>query len=377
MTPDEVQIVGVAAGAALAVGVLGLLVARLLRRRSLRWQLALVAVVAVGGVLAGVLAIARLMFLSSHDLHVVTTVALVGGVVAVVVAILLGLTTTRRSEALREDVRRVGLGLAPRPSVSDDAPAELRALSTELELARARLDEARERERRLEDARREVVAWVSHDLRTPLAGIRAMAEAIDDGLAPDPTRYRRQIVAEVDRVVMMVDDLFELSRIHAGTWRPRPEHLDLADLVSDALATAEAAASARGVRLSGAVPDGTEVAADAAGLARVLDNLVANAVRHCEPGGTVEVRAREEGDDVHLDVLDACGGIPDDELARVFEPGWRGAQARPAGEAGTAGAGLGLAIVQGIVEAHRGSVALVNRGPGCQVTVRLPLAASS
>lgn len=377
MTSDELQIVLVAAGAALAVGLLGLAAARLLRRRSLRWQLALVAIVAVGGVLAGVLAIARLMFLSSHDLHVVTTVALVGGGVAVVVAIVLGLTTTRRSEALREDVRRVGLGLEPRPSGAEHAPAELRALAAELALARTRLDEARERERRLEDARREVVAWVSHDLRTPLAGIRAMAEAIDDGLAPDPTRYRRQIVAEVDRVVMMVDDLFELSRIHAGAWRPRPERLDLADLVSDALAAAEAAASARGVRLSGAVPDGTEVAADAAGLSRVLDNLVANAVRHCVPGGTVDVRARQEAAEVRLEVLDACGGIPEDELERVFEPGWRGAQARPAGETGTAGAGLGLAIVQGIVEAHRGSVALVNRGPGCQVTVRLPLTGPS
>ncbi len=140
-------------------------------------------------------------------------------------------------------------------------PSELQALSAELARTSERLAESRQRETRLEESRRELVAWVSHDLRTPLAGMRAMTEALEDGLAVDPARYHRQIRAEVDRMVRMVDDLFELSRIHAGVLRISPETVMLGDLVSEAIAGADPMARARGVRLGGSVEDGVEVTA--------------------------------------------------------------------------------------------------------------------
>ena len=152
--------------------------------------------------------------------------------------------------------------------------------------------ESRDREVALEQSRRELVSWVSHDLRTPLAGLRAMTEALEDGLADDPARYHAQMRAEVERMVRMVDDLFELSRIHAGVLRLSPQPVALGDVVSEALASADSVARARGVRLDGAVDEGVLVNADPAGLSRVVSNLLMNAIRHTPADGVVEVRGR-------------------------------------------------------------------------------------
>ncbi|HEV2797131.1 MAG TPA: HAMP domain-containing sensor histidine kinase, partial [Nocardioides sp.] len=253
----------------------------------------------------------------------------------------------------------------------------------ELADANRRLAEAREREQRLEESRRALVSWVSHDLRTPLAGIRVMAESLEDGIAADPARYPRQIRGEVDRMVLMVDDLFELSRIHAGQLVVEPQPVVLGDLVSEALAAADPVARARGVRLDGEVPHGLRVDADPAGLSRVLANLIVNGIRHTPADGSVHVVARPVDDGVELAVTDGCGGIDDDARGRLFEVGYRGTSARtPEGtelqDVHTARAGLGLAIVKGIVEAHHGRVAVENvlapaaGSAGCRFRVVLP-----
>ena len=210
----------------------------------------------------------------------------------------------------------------------DRGPAEFRRLSEELVRADARLTESRAREQQLEDARRELVSWVSHDLRTPLAGMRAMAEALEDGLAEDPARYHRQIRTEVDRMVRMVDDLFELSRLHAGVLRLAPEPIDLGDLVSDTIAGADPVARRHRIRLGGSVEQPVRVRADPDGLSRVVSNLVMNAIRHTPADGVVEVRARGVADGVELTVTDGCGGLPPEDLARVFDVAWQGRAAR-------------------------------------------------
>jgi signal transduction histidine kinase len=248
--------------------------------------------------------------------------------------------------------------------------AELAGLSDELIRTSERLAESRARERRLETSRRELVSWVSHDLRTPLAGLRAMTEALEDGLAEDPRRYHAQMRAEVDRMVRMVDDLFELSRIHAGVLPAGRQTVDLGDLVSETIATADPVARAKRVRLGGTVEEGALVQADPAGLSRVVANLVMNAIRHTPADGTVEISGRAVADGVELAISDGCGGIPHEDLARVFDVAWRGTQARTHNE--TSGAGLGLAIVKGLVEAHHGQVEVRNVGPGCRFLVRLP-----
>ncbi|WP_148615062.1 sensor histidine kinase [Nocardioides rubriscoriae] len=371
---DKTEILVVAAAAAAAVGVGGLGAGYLLRRRSLRWQLALVAVVAIGSVLAGILAVSQRMLISEHDLGVVTLVTVGAAVIALVVALALSAALTRFSAALRADVRRVGDG-GPPVAATTSGPAEFRALGLELGEMQARLAESRAREARVETARRELVSWVSHDLRTPLAGLRAMTEALEDGVAPDPSRYHHQIRLEVDRMSRMVDDLFELSRIHAGVLPMAPQPLPLDDLVSEAIAAAEPVARSQGVRLGGNVEPGLVVNVDPAGLTRVLANLVANAVRHTPEGGAVHINAGVADGAVELSVSDGCGGIAQADLDRVFDIAWTGSSARTPDLWGAdARAGLGLAIVKGIVEAHEGEVSVHNLDTaGCRFLVRLPL----
>ncbi|WP_395691411.1 sensor histidine kinase [Nocardioides sp.] len=363
MTRDQQQIVLVAAGCAACVGLVGLGAAWLLRHRSIRWQLGLIVLVSIGSVLAGVVAVSRLMFISAHDWAVVSLVAGVSAVVALVVALALGAAISRWSEALRRSARTLD---SHGSYVADPrGPSELQALSEELARTSARLEESRLREARLEESRRELVSWVSHDLRTPLAGMRAMTEALEDGIATDPDRYHRQIRAEVDRMVRMVDDLFELSRIHAGVLQISPQPLALGDLVSEAIAGADPVARARSVRLGGSVDDGVEVTADPAGLSRVMTNLIMNAIRHTPADGTVEIRGRQVPEGVELSVRDQCGGLSVEEMDRVFDVAWRGGAARTPVAGGAdghapGGAGLGLAIVKGIVEAHHGVVEVEN-----------------
>jgi signal transduction histidine kinase len=369
---DVLSIVAVATACAVLAGLIGLSVGRLVRRRSIRWQLAVVAVVPVAGAYLGATAVARLMFISPHDLLVMSVVSSVAALGAVAIALLVAAALARWSEAIRAQVRAFDVTLAPSGA---DAPgtAELRSLADELARTRERLRLANDRERRLEEARRELVSWVSHDLRTPLAGIRVMAEALEDDMTPEPARYHRQIRAEVDRMTGMVDDLFELARIQAGALVITPEPVLLADLVSEALAAIGPVAEASRIRVEGVVGEGVEVSADPAGIARVLDNLLANAVRHTRPGGTVEVRGDLVAGRVEIAVSDGCGGLPAEDLARVFDVAWQGSPARtPEGKA--RGGGLGLAIVKGIVEAHDGRVAVENspRQVGCRFLVVLP-----
>jgi signal transduction histidine kinase len=229
---------------------------------------------------------------------------------------------------------------------------------------------SRARERALEQSRRQLVAWVSHDLRTPLAGLRAMAEALEDGLAADPPRYHKQMRVDAERLATMVDDLFELSRIHAGTLHLSTDEIALDDLVSDVLASTEALARERGVWLGGRAAGRPIVHADSRELSRALMNLLNNAIRHTPPGGRVHVETRREGRHALLTVADGCGGIPEADLAHVFELAWRGTDARS--PTPDSGAGLGLAIVRGVAEAHRGSVSVVNTEGGCCFEIRLP-----
>ncbi|WP_413760288.1 sensor histidine kinase [Streptomyces sp. MMBL 11-3] len=356
------------AGAA-ATGLTGAGALRLVRRRSLTASLAVVAAVAVAAMFAGTLAVAQAMFLSAHDLSVVTTVLAMAAVVSMITALLLGRWIVARSRELAVAARSFGDGgdfTAPEAP----ATAELAAVSRELTATSARLAESRMRERALESSRRELVAWISHDLRTPLAGLRAMSEALEDGVAADPQRYLRQIRTEVERLNDMVGDLFELSRIHAGTLVLSPSRMSLYDLVGDALAGADPLARSHGVRLVGDHVEPVPVEVDGKEMSRVLGNLLVNAIRRTPADGTVAVAAERRADGVVLSVTDGCGGIPEHDLPRVFDTGWRGSDARTP----PAGAGLGLAIVRGIVEAHQGHATVHNIAGGCRFEVTLPAA---
>ncbi|MGL5810458.1 MAG: histidine kinase dimerization/phospho-acceptor domain-containing protein, partial [Nocardioides sp.] len=232
MSADQLTIIGIAATWAAVTGAAGLAIAWLVRRRSVLVLAVTVAGIAVASVVAGVVGAARRMFLSYHDFTVVILVSTVAAVFAMLVAGIIGTAMARWSRSMAEEARRFGdSGQFVSPA---SGPAELQQLSEELTRTSARLRESRERELRLEGSRRELVSWVSHDLRTPLAGLRAMTEALEDGMAEDPARYHRQIRAEVERMVRMVDDLFELSRIHAGVLKLTLQRVALCDIVSEA-----------------------------------------------------------------------------------------------------------------------------------------------
>jgi signal transduction histidine kinase len=366
-------VAGIAAMAAAA----GLVVLRLLAARSVATSLTVVAAVTVAATLAGVVVISMEMFISRKDLDVVLAVVAIAGIAGFAVALLLGRRVSAASRLMLGAVQEVGRGgpYHPPPAV---LPAELAGLSAELDTAHSRLAEARDRERALEASRRELVAWVSHDLRTPLAGLRAMAEALEDGVVTDwqtISRYHAQIRAETGRLTLMIDDLFELSRIHAGALRLSRQVVGLGDLISEALTSAEPLARAKGVRLRGAAVPGLTVWVDTASVGRALLNLVANAIRHTPADGAVEVLADQVSGAATVSVADSCGGIPAEHLPRLFDVGFRGETARtPAtGE----GAGLGLSIARGIIQAHRGQIEVCNAGSGCQFIISLPLAVTA
>ncbi|MEV7535586.1 sensor histidine kinase [Streptomyces hydrogenans] len=357
------------AGAACA-GLVGAVALRLVRHRSVAVSLTVVAGVTVTAMLAGTLAVARAMFLSSHDLWVVTVVVAMASLVSLATALVLGRWVVAGSRALTLAARDFGEGGSFAPP-HGGATAELAALTRELAATSARLEASRARERALETSRRELVAWISHDLRTPLAGLRAMAEALEDGMAAEPARYHRQIRTEVERLTGMVGDLFELSRIHAGALALAPSRVSVYDLVGDALSGADPLARAHRVRLVGDEVEAVPVEVDGREMTRVLANLLVNAIRHTPADGTVAVAARRRAATVVVSVTDGCGGIPDEDLPRVFDTGWRGTEARTP----PAGAGLGLAIVRGIVEAHAGRAEVRNVPGGCRFEVTLPAAA--
>jgi len=224
--------------------------------------------------------------------------------------------------------------------------------------------------RQIEEARRQMVAAVSHDLRTPLASLRLLVEAIDDGVATGETRerYLREMRGHVETLTALIDDLFELSRIEAGEISWTLERVELRELVDDAVAAMRAPAEARGVRLAASLPAGEVLArANAEKLRRVLLNLIQNAIRHTPADGSVTVRARTAADEVEVEVADDGEGIPSGESERVFEAFYRGDEARSED-----GAGLGLAISRAIVEAHGGRIWLEDAKPGTRVRFTLP-----
>jgi signal transduction histidine kinase len=358
---------------ALIITVLGILMLRRFAARSISLMVTVVVAVSVVTSLAGVGVIARRM-LSGVNQDVVLDLMAIAGLAGLVVALAVGRRLTRASRAISAAVHGVGesgVYIAPQLTL----PAELAELSDALTVEYERLAQARSRERALEASRRELVAWVSHDLRTPLAGLRAMSEALEDEVVIDPrevSQYHTQIRREVDRLSLMIDDLFELSRIHAGALRLSRRMVGLEDLVAEVVASAEPVARAKGVRLTGAAVRGMPVFIDSAEMGRALRNLVTNAIRHTPSDRVVDVLAEVQSGMACVSVSDACGGIPPGDLPRVFDVAFRGESARTPGP--QEGAGLGLSIARGIVEAHSGQIGVRNIGPGCQFLVRLPLA---
>ena len=310
----------------------------------------------LGMLLAG----ARAMFISGHDLSLLLTMLTFAAVLSVGFGLLYAMPLSSRIERVRAGTEQIAGGQLG-SEVRVEGHDEVASLAEEFNRMARALEEAVEREREMEKARRELVAAVSHDLRTPLAATRALIEAVADGVTSDRETeecYLSSASRELEHLSRLVDDLFELARIDAGLLQLTLEEASLHDLISDTISSFQPQAEQQGVRLEGEiVGDVDPVLANPPRLQRVLHNLVSNALRHTPADGTVTLRATREGEEARVEVSDTGEGIVAEDLPRVFERSFRGEQSRTRAEMDDApGAGLGLAIARGLVEAHGGTM---------------------
>lgn len=370
----QVSVLALTTGSCLLTGLLGLAVLHALRRRRVVVVLVLAALVPVLAVAVSVAVNVQAMFISVHDSQVMVTALVAALVTAVVLAVVVGRWLVAGSSAVGRGLQVLGAeegGAAVRTTAA--VPAELAALDLRLQETSRRLEASRRRERNLEVSRRELVAFLSHDLRSPLAGLRALTEGIEDGVVEDVPEALVRMRLSVDRMNGMVDDLFELSRLHAPDTDRVPALLSLREVAEDITRENHESARAVGVHLDVDADDRLPVVGVADELARALSNLIGNALRHTAAGGSVRVLGdRDEDGRVRLSVLDGCGGIDPDQLGRVFDTGWRGDPERTPGDGR---AGLGLAIARGVAEAHAGSLLVQNTPVGCRFELILPAAA--
>jgi signal transduction histidine kinase len=365
--PAVAALLGVAGGGS---GLLALILIRpavLGRLGGVRAQLVGASLVCSLLLLGMMLAGARAMFISGHDLSLLLTMLTFAAALSVGFALLYAMPLSSRIQRVRAGTARIAGGQLG-SEVRVEGHDELAGLADDFNRMARTLEEAAERERELEQARRDLVAAVSHDLRTPLASTRALIEALADGVAADPqteSRYLTSASRELEHLSRLVDDLFELARIDAGMLQLTLEEASLHDLISDTISSFQPQAEQQGVRLEGEiVGDVDPVLANPPRLQRVLHNLVSNALRHTPADGSVILRATREGEEARVEVSDTGEGIAAEDLPRVFERSFRSEQSRTRAETDEApGAGLGLAIARGLVEAHGGTMA-VESDPG-------------
>jgi len=339
-------------------------------------QFGLAVAIAIGSILVAVgIAVGR-MFVSHHDALMVSVIVIAGGAVAVRAAQLFARGVLADVETVRDGLLAVGEG-------ERDHRIETASCDELAELARAanamvqRLADEERRRDAADRARRDLVVAVSHDLRTPLASVQLLTEAIEDGVVDGETRtrYLAEMRIHVQALSSLIDDLFELSRLEAGDIEWSMSQVQLGELVGETVAAMGAQARAQRVAVVADVPPDLAFArANPEQVQRVLFNLIQNAIRHTPADGSVTVRAATVPDGVEIEVSDTGSGVADEDAIHAFEPFFRGgSEASRTAD----GAGLGLAISRAIVEAHGGRIWLEASGQGTQVRFTLPAAAGA
>ena len=335
---DLLEMVAWALGCSVPLVLLGWLAIWLVRSRSLALSMVVLVLIPTLATIAGVLGASR--FMITQTFQQTSIVMTIISVVTIPAAIMLARYQARRTVWERQ---------------------------------------IRDAEREAEQSRRRLVAFVSHDLRTPLAGIRAVSEAIADGMVSEEEArlHAKHIEQESIRLSEMVDDLFEMSKINAGAVQPAQEKVALDEVADDVLAAHRIVAERAGVSLQVSLPaTPVRVLGSDRALVRVLSNLVANAIAHTPAGGIVKLALGSDEDGAYARVDDTGVGIDETDLPRVFDVAYRGSNGRvPRSDASLpSGSGLGLAIAAGLVKAHRGTLTAHNLATGARFEVRLPLA---
>jgi len=361
---DRALLYGIFAGAAALTVLVGWRLPALTRKfQTLRTTLQIVGLAAVVIAAAAVSVSAITMFLSTHDLRLVLVALLLG----VGLGVALAVTVTRPLAADLADLaaaaERVGSGdLSVRPLIdrADEVGDVARAMDSMID----QLEAARDFRLKSEADRREFLAAIGHDLRTPLTSMRAAVEAIQDGLAPDPDRYLRSVAKDLETLSVLIDDLFELARLEAGEQPLDKVEIGLATVAGDVAYAMAPLTEPRSISIE--IRGSAMISASELGIIRVFRNLLDNAVRHSPTGGTVTVEIEEDGSLATVTVRDQGPGFPVEFRNVAFDSFTRSDPARRRG-----GTGLGLAIARAVVESHGGSIQIDDVAGG-SVTLRLP-----
>lgn len=341
---------------------------------TLRWTL-------LGGyILASVLTFfnvwfsAQMMFSSQHDLLLAIVLLVFAGGMATVLGYFLSGTITQRIQLLKNAAENIAHGeLNTRVPVQGHD--EVAGLAKTFNQMAEQLEESDSKQRELEHMRRDLIAWVSHDLQTPLTSVRAILEALSDGVVEDPeaaSRYLRTAQRDVNSLSALIDDLFQMAQLDTGGFPLDRQNASLSDLVSDTLESFSEPAKQREIKLEGNVEYNVDpVNMDTQAIGRALNNLIGNALRHTPDQGRVSVWAHRTGKGIEVTISDTGEGIREEDLPHVFESFYRGDAARSRSR-GT-GAGLGLAIARGIVQAHGGEIRVESKpGRGTLFTFNIP-----
>ena len=331
---------------------------------SLRWALLAVIFVAVLLIMLNVWVTVRLMFISEHDSIITAALLLFAGILAMVFGLFVSSTLTDRINTLSKATDQLAEGkFQIRLGVKGND--ELAALSRRFNWMAASLQQIDEQKRQVEQTRRDLIAGVSHDLRTPITSIRAMLEAIQDGVVTDTettSRYIKNSLTEINNLSHLIDDLFQLAQLDAGHIDAVFENASLKDLVSDLINSMRAKAKKHYIKLACDIDmdvDPVYMAPDK--IQRVLYNLLDNAIRYTPAYGEVTLRAYLKDQNVCVEVHNTGDAIDPNHLPRIFESFYRGESSRVQGEDGHRSAGLGLAIAKRFIEIHRGQIAVDSR----------------
>ncbi|MBI5302163.1 MAG: HAMP domain-containing histidine kinase [Chloroflexi bacterium] len=340
---------------------------------SVQLKIALTFALGLGVTLLNILFASMPMFLSAHDSGLLIVLLFFATFVALGFGQLMARSITGSLAQLADSAENIAAGdWTTRARVQ--SRDEVEQVADAFNRMAQQLGAMQAREKELELARRALVAAVSHDLRTPLTSLRAMIEAINDGVVTEPETVKHYLMLaqnEIQSLSRLVDDLFELTQLDAGALNWTTEPGSLRDLISDTLETMQAQAALKQVTLSGQVDASVDpVPINALKMQRVLSNLLQNAIRHTPAGGAVSVCARVRDQCVQVEIADTGEGIAPNDLPHIFEPFYRGEKSRARDGSG---AGLGLAIARGIVETHGGTIrAESEAGKGSRFVFTLP-----
>ena len=330
-----------------------------------------------GVALINIVIVAQLMFVSmSHDFKLLIALIAFSAIVTLFFSLWVAGTIADRLQTVTAGIRSLAGG-DYEARIEVGGGDEVARLAADVNLLAGRLQAADEQRQALDRERSELTTAISHDLRTPLASVQAMIEALDDGVVSDTAevkRYYATVRREVARLSRMIDDLFELARMDAGALKLELRPVSLEEVAADVVDAMQAQARQRGVALTLHAEGGLrEIALDGARMERVTANLVRNALEHTASGGKIEVTVFQENGSVGLRVADDGEGIEADAMERIWDRFYRADRSRQRAEGSENGAGLGLAIVRGFVEAHGGMVeAESSPGQGTTFTVKLP-----